>query len=395
MPKLKQFAAILGLVCTVGIAASTAPASAGQFDGVTVRIGTFGGKWRDIVDSYVAKAFEQEGGKIEYVLGQPANNMAKLIAARGHEPPFDLFETMDNFLPQLAAGNFTEPLDLTQVPNLRELDKSMYDSGKVMIWITQEGVIYNQKKFAEAGIPAPKRYQDLADPRLKGKVSLPDISAGGAIPAIVGMSYEGGGSEADIGPGLDLVKKIAPANFWSSSSNLQTMLVNGDVWAAAAQAGNVQRLRGKVDLAIVFPPVAQGKGGVLKQGYLVKIKGAKNHQGAGVDHQPVPVAAHAGRGIDRGRTGTGAQGRARRAAGQSRILLPASVGGGLRQDVQRRFQQGERGSLCPAMEPYHRPVRRIRRRSRCRRSCWKGSSGATATCWRSPRSTWRCTTASS
>ena len=197
MPKLKQFAATLGLVCTVGIAASTAPASAGQFDGVTVRIGTFGGKWRDIVDSYVAKAFEKEGGKIEYVLGQPANNMAKLIAARGQEPPFDLFETMDNFLPQLGAGNFT--------------------------------VIYNQKKFAEAGIPAPKRYLDLADPRLKGKVSLPDISAGGAITAIVGMSYEGGGSEADIGPGLDLVKKIAPANFWSSSSNLQTMLVNGDV----------------------------------------------------------------------------------------------------------------------------------------------------------------------
>ena len=249
MPTFKQLTTALALVCTLSIAAATGPASAGQFDGVTVRIATFGGKWRDIVDAYVTKAFEKEGGKIEYVQGQPANNMAKLIAARGHEPPFDLFETMDNFLPQLAAGNFTEPLDLTQVPNLRELDKSMYDSGKVMIWITQEGVIYNQKKFAEAGIPAPKRYQDLADPRLKGKVSLPDISAGGAIPAIVGMSYEGGGSEADIGPGLDLVKKIAPANFWSSSSNLQTMLVNGDVWAAAAQAGNVQRLRGKVEPA--------------------------------------------------------------------------------------------------------------------------------------------------
>ena len=67
MPKLKQFAAILGLVCTVAIAASTAPASAGQFDGVTVRIGTFGGKWRDIVDSYVAKAFEQfdEAGRMK------------------------------------------------------------------------------------------------------------------------------------------------------------------------------------------------------------------------------------------------------------------------------------------------------------------------------------------
>jgi spermidine/putrescine-binding protein len=57
---------------------------------------------------------------------------------------------------------------------------------------------------------------------------------------------------------------------------LQTQLANGDVWAAAAQAGNVQRLKDKVDLGIVFPPVAQGKGGVLKQGYLVKIKGAKS-----------------------------------------------------------------------------------------------------------------------
>ena len=271
-----KIVAITGLVCTVGMGACPGAASAGQFDGVTVRLGTFGGKWRDIVEGHVARAFEKEGGKIEYVLGQPANNVAKLIAARGQEPPFDLLETMDNFLPQLGVGNFTEKLDLTQLPNLGQLDKSMYDSAKVMIWITEEGIIYNRQKFVEAGIPAPKRYLDLADPRLKGKVSLPDISAGGAIPAIVGMSYEGGGSEADIGPGLELVKKIAPANFWSSSSNLQTMLANGDVWAAAAQAGNVQRLKGKVDLGIVFPPVTQGKGGVLKQGYLVKIKGGKN-----------------------------------------------------------------------------------------------------------------------
>jgi putative spermidine/putrescine transport system substrate-binding protein len=268
--------AITGLVCTVGVGACPGAASAGQFDGVTVRFGTFGGKWRDIVEGHVARAFGKEGGKIEYVLGQPANNVAKLIAARGQEPPFDLLETMDNFLPQLGVGNFTEKLDLAQLPNLGQLDKSMYDNAKVMIWITEEGIIYNRQKFVEAGMSAPTRYLDLADPRLKGKVSLPDISAGGAIPAIVGMSYEGGGSEADIGPGLELVKKIAPNSFWSSSSNLQTMLANGDVWAAAAQAGNVQRLKGKVDLGIVFPPVTQGKGGVLKQGYLVKIKGGKN-----------------------------------------------------------------------------------------------------------------------
>ena len=249
-------------------------ASAGQFDGVTVRLGTFGGKWRDIVAAHVVKAFEAEGGKIEFVLGQPSTNLAKLIASRGREPPFDILETMDNNLPALTEGGFLEPLNLSKISNLRHVDKENYDNNKVMIWITQEGIVYNKKAFADNGIPVPKRYEDLANPKLKGKVSLPDITAGGAMPAIVGMAHEAGGSESNIDPALDLVRKIAPASFWSSSSNLQTMLVNGDVWAAAAQAGNVQRLRDKADLGMAFPSVTT-KSGVLKQGYLVKIKGTK------------------------------------------------------------------------------------------------------------------------
>ena len=273
-PRLLLAAAALSVA--IGTHATMAPVHAGQFDGITVRIATFGGRWRDVVAAHVGKAFEKEGGKIEYVLGQPANSMAKLIAARGQEPPFDIMETMDNFLPQIAAGKFTDPFDLKQIPNTAQLDKSMFDADKVMIWITQEGMIYNKAKFKEAGLEPPTKYADLAHAKLKGKVSLPDISAGGAIPAIVGMSYEAGGSESDIGPGLELVKRIGPASFWSSSSNLQTQLVNTDVWAAASQVGHVQRLRGKVDLGAVFPPVSQGKSGVLKQGYLVKVKGARN-----------------------------------------------------------------------------------------------------------------------
>ncbi len=255
-------------------------ASAGQFDGVTVRVATFGGKWRDIVDQHVGKAFTAEGGKIEYVLGQPAQNIAKLIAARGNAAPFDLMETMDNFLPALEEGGYLDKLDPARIPNAKQLPKSAFDGNKVLIWTTQEGIVYNTAKFKEAGIPAPKKYADLADPRLRGKVSVPDVSAGGAIPAIVGMSIEAGGDENNIDPGLALINKIAPASFWSSSSNLQTQLTNGDVWAAAAQAGNVQRLKAQVPLAMAYVPL-KGKAGVLKQGYLVKVKGTQ--QSAAVD----------------------------------------------------------------------------------------------------------------
>jgi len=261
------------LLATV-LGAVSGPALAGQFDGVTVRVATFGGKWRDIVDKYVGKAFEAEGGKIEYVLGQPAQNMAKLIAARGQATPFDVMETMDNFVPILEEGNFTEPLDAKNIPNARDLPPSAFGKSKVMIWSTQEGIVYNVAKLKAAGIPAPVHYADLANPKLKGKVSVPDISAGGAIPAIVGMAIESGGDESNIDPALDLINKIAPASFWSSSSNLQTQLTNGDVWVAAAQAGNVQRLKDQVALGMAYVPL-KGKAGVIKQGFLVKVKGTK------------------------------------------------------------------------------------------------------------------------
>ncbi len=268
-------ALLLGL-----FAAASCPVFAGQFDGVTVRLATFGGKWRDIVEEHVGKAFEAQGGKIDYVVGQPAQNMAKLIAARGQPAPFDMMETMDNFLPTLEAGGFTEPLDLKNIPNTGNLPANEYASSRVMIWATEEGIVYNKDKFKAAGIPAPTRYADLANPKLKGKVSIPDISAGGAIPAVVGMAWESGGNEANIEPALDQVQRIAPASYWSSSANLQTELTDGDIWAAAAQAGNVQRLSGKVSLGMVYVPV-DGKAGVLKQGYLVKIKGTR--QAAAVD----------------------------------------------------------------------------------------------------------------
>ena len=274
MRKLKASIALYALVAG-GLILSMQAAHAGKFDGVTVKLATFGGKWRDIVDKQVVKPFEAEGGKVEYVLGQPAQNMAKLAAARGQAPPFDVYETMDNFLPGLAEGGFVMQLDLRKIPNAADLISASYaDANKVMVWITQEGIVYNTEKFKQLGIPKPTRYSDLLNPKLKGRVCIPDISAGGAIPAIVGMALETGGSETNIDPALDLIARIQAQSYWSSSSNLQTMLVNGDIWAAAAQAGNVQRLKGQVPLGMSHIQVG-GKTGVLKQGYLVKIKGTK------------------------------------------------------------------------------------------------------------------------
>jgi putative spermidine/putrescine transport system substrate-binding protein len=254
-------------------------ARAGQFDGVTVRVATFGGTWQTVVAAHVEKAFAGEGGKIEYVLSQPNTNLAKLLASRGQEPPFDILETLDEYLPVLENGKYLVDINLANVPSAADLAQGSVNSRRIPIYSTEEGIIYNTKKLEELGVAAPKKFVDLADPRLQGKVIIPDISASATIPLLVGMAREQGGSEANIDPGLKLIQQIKPAAFWSSSSILETQLANGDAWAGLGQAGNVLRMRKQVDVGFTHPMVGQNRG-LLKQNYMVLIAGLKNQRAA-------------------------------------------------------------------------------------------------------------------
>ena len=68
------------VVLTLGASSASA---AGKFDGVTLTIGTFGGSWKDRLCSVFCPKFEAEGGKVEWVSGNPKILFSKLVAARG------------------------------------------------------------------------------------------------------------------------------------------------------------------------------------------------------------------------------------------------------------------------------------------------------------------------
>ena len=265
-----------GLVAAGVVAADSKPSVAGMFDGVEVRVASFGGKWRKLIESTVGEAFAKEGGKMIYVAGSPSPNFAKLIASRGAEPPFDLMETTDDFLPPLLAKGYLDEIDFSKVPNgsaLASQDKSKH---WVKTWTTQSSIIYNTEKFKEHGIPVPKKYADLKHPKLQGKISIPDIAGGGVMPCLVGMALEGGGDESNIQPALDLIASLDVKAFWKGNSGLRTLLKSGDVWAACAGVHTMGRLLGVAPLWATHVEVKPGIHGVLKQGWLVKIKGGKN-----------------------------------------------------------------------------------------------------------------------
>ena len=203
------------VVLTLGASSASA---AGKFDGVTLTIGTFGGSWKDRLCSVFCPKFEAEGGKVEWVSGNPKILFSKLVAARGQDAPFDVVEITDASWPDTLKGGFVQKFNPANVPNTKDLGPGMYDEYKVANWITEEGFIIDIKKFEELGIPRPTRFKDLLNPKLAGRVSFPDINVNTALNPIVGFAAEDGGDENNIDPGLALIKKLGVHSFWSSGT---------------------------------------------------------------------------------------------------------------------------------------------------------------------------------
>lgn len=265
-------AGVLGTLSATGVGDG---AWAGErFKGQVLRVGTWGGKWGDFQKEIIAPKIEAEGGKVEYVLASTQDNIAKLVAARGREVPIDVLEILDALMPTFSRENLLQKIDLSQVPNVKHLQDGFYDEWKVATWIVQEGICYNREKFKELGLPAPTTYKDLGNPKLEGMVVIPDITSGGGLANFAGIVYAAGGDVQNIQPGLDLLKEINALKYWKRAGEAINMLQTGDVAAALIYSGHCARVRKSGEpVDAVMPLMADGKRGVMKNGWIGVVKG--------------------------------------------------------------------------------------------------------------------------
>src|SRR5438132_1034649 len=75
-----------------------------RFDGVTLRVATYGGPWKDALQELIGADMEKRGAKIEWETGSPNQHLAKLIIARGKAVPFDVTEIDDPTAPQFVEA---------------------------------------------------------------------------------------------------------------------------------------------------------------------------------------------------------------------------------------------------------------------------------------------------
>lgn len=231
-------------LAAIGLSAASRFSFAAELSGTTLRIATWGGSWRDSINKNVVSDLISSGVNVEYVLGNPEDNLAKLIAAsRQGQVPFDAMEGFPHITNPMAKAGLIEKLNYDNLPNTKAAPKWARSEYEVVSVFTEDGVVYNVDKFKEAGIEPPTHYTDLTNPKLKGRVAFPDIGNAQHWNAVVGLAYESGGDEAHMDGAVKLVNEISPSYFFSASTELATRFGSGDIWAAPWHAGWASRLK--------------------------------------------------------------------------------------------------------------------------------------------------------
>ncbi|MBI3077151.1 MAG: extracellular solute-binding protein [Deltaproteobacteria bacterium] len=249
--------------------------------GTTMRVSTWGGSWKDARHVTAGKRLEQLGVKVEYVVGNPMDNFAKLVAARGRDVPFDLMELGTGDIKiQAREQGFLEKLDLARVPNARDLPPASVDVDAASTHLMQIVIAYNAEKFKEQGLPAPTEFKQLFHPKLAGRVAFPDINTTMAAYTIVGFAMLAGGDEHNIAPGFKKIGELKVNYYYKASTDLITKFTMGDVWAAPWHVGWVFRAR-KAGFPMSFAdPRGDKWTGMIANEWVGIIKGSRNRAAA-------------------------------------------------------------------------------------------------------------------
>lgn len=223
----------------------SAVSSAQDYKGQTLRVATFGGTWQQWAARTIEPVFTAKtGAKVEFVPGAPPQHLASLVAARGANVPFDVAELSEDVAEQAAKQQLiVVDLNTALIPNLSKVPPEWRGSKQhgPMSFVSLNGLVYDADKFAAAGLQPPTTWDALADPKLAGRVALPDITfVYRTIYASINELKTG--DQTNLDGSLAWVRTLARPVIYGDFPTLQTRFGGGEVWAVVGSAGYVFRL---------------------------------------------------------------------------------------------------------------------------------------------------------
>lgn len=203
---------------------------------IVLKVANYGGFFTETQNKYAAEVFTKRTKiKIQWIDGNPKDHLAKLLASRGREVPFDVVYLDDTVHVDAVKAGLLMKLDPAIVTNLKHVyeeakDREGYGPGMIFFSL---GLAYNTKKYKELGLPDPTSWNDLWNPKLAGHVAIPDISGLGlGQDFLIAAALANGGNEKNIEKGFEKLAQLKILYFYTSSADLRTKFISGDAWAA-------------------------------------------------------------------------------------------------------------------------------------------------------------------
>lgn len=237
---------------SIGVATLMLATGAG-FAQTTLYVGGPGGSIETTIKEKIIPTFEaRTQTKVVYVPGNSTDILAKIQAQKGKQE-MSLAIIDDGPMYQAVGQGLCATVET--IGSIKELysNAEMVGGKSVGIGFIATGLGYNKEIFAKNGWAAPTSWNDLADPKYKGKVVIPPITNGYGLLTLVMQARINGGGEDRIDPGFDaMVKKVAPNVLaWEPSPGKMAQMMqtgegalvvwgNGRVQAVADQGAPVE-----------------------------------------------------------------------------------------------------------------------------------------------------------
>jgi len=187
-------------------------------------VSVWGGNWKDTVERVVAKPFTAKTGiPVEFEVGGTLDRLAKARVSKA-APLVDVTLTTTHVGRLYMSDGLFEKLDMAKLPNAKDLAReAMRSEHHLGVWAYVYTIAYRPDQV-KMDIT---RWADLWDPKLEGKVGLPDFDPSHII-AIAALLE--GGNEIDWQKGQERLKRLKPnvAAFFSTDARSQDLMKTGE-----------------------------------------------------------------------------------------------------------------------------------------------------------------------
>ncbi|WP_066304459.1 ABC transporter substrate-binding protein [Bacillus sp. FJAT-29814] len=224
---------------------STTKKSGGEGD-KTLILAAYGGSYEKALKEKVIPKFEKEFGvKVTYITGSSVDTLSKLQAQKD-KPQIDVAFLDDGPQAQAKAFGLLAPLDENVVTNLKDVYDIAKDKDNIGVGtgIVATGLAYNKDVFKQNGWDPIKSWNDLADPKFKGKLVLPSMATTYGVHMLLMAAATNGGSDRDIEPGFVKMKEIAKnAVTFDKTADMSNFFLQGQAVATSWANGRVNLLK--------------------------------------------------------------------------------------------------------------------------------------------------------